>query len=106
MKIDSLHIENFRGIRSLSVTGLGDTVIIAGQNGSGKSCIFDAVRLLKSTYGGYQQNEWQNFFGEFQIQLNSGPQNLRGLFNDHDKPCKLSAKFILRDSEKKYITEN
>lgn len=106
MKIESLRISNFRGIKNVSMTGLSDTIIIAGQNGSGKSCIFDAIRLLKSTYGGYQQNEWQNFFGEFQIQLNSGTNNLQGLFNDPNKSCNISAKFVLRDDERKYITEN
>jgi AAA15 family ATPase/GTPase len=65
MRIEALLIQNFRGISRVEAKGLGDTVIIAGQNGSGKSCIFDAIRLLKSTYGGYQQNEWQQFFGEF-----------------------------------------
>ncbi|MFB9792492.1 AAA family ATPase [Shinella granuli] len=62
MRISRLDIKNFRGINLLKMNGLGDTIIIAGQNGSGKSCIFDAIRLLKSSYGGYQYNEWQQFF--------------------------------------------
>ena len=57
MKIDSLQIVNFRGIRDVSLDSLGNVVVIAGQNGSGKSCLFDAIRLLKSVYGGYQANE-------------------------------------------------
>jgi AAA15 family ATPase/GTPase len=59
MKIERLRITNFRGIDDIEMKSLGMMVIIAGQNGSGKSCIFDAIRLLKSVYGGYQQNEWQ-----------------------------------------------
>lgn len=106
MKIDSLLIENFRGIQKLEATELGDTIIIAGQNGSGKSCIFDAIRLLKSTYGGYQQNEWQHFFGEFAIQLHGGSKNLKGLFNDASKPAVIECVFKLRDTEKAYITNN
>jgi predicted ATPase len=106
MKIRSLLIENFRGITRVQAENLGDTVIIAGQNGSGKSCIFDAIRLLKSTYGGYQQNEWQHFFGEFAIQLHGGAKNLRGLFNDLSKPVIIECHFQLRDNEKAYINEN
>nr|WP_298172122.1 AAA family ATPase [uncultured Pseudomonas sp.] len=106
MKIESLLVENFRGISKIEVRELGDTIIIAGQNGSGKSCIFDAIRLLKSTYGGYQQNEWQHFFGEFAIQLNGGSKNLRGLFNDATKPLRIECVFQLRENEKQYISSN
>lgn len=106
MKINSLNVRNFRGISKIETGALGDTVIVAGQNGSGKSCIFDAIRLLKSVYGGYQQNEWQHFFNEFQIQLHGGSKNLKGLFNDSNQPVIIEATFQIRDREKKYINEN
>jgi AAA15 family ATPase/GTPase len=106
MKIKSLTIRNFRGISNLETGLLGDTIIIAGQNGSGKSCIFDAIRLLKSVYGGYQQNEWQHFFAEFQIQLHGGSKNLKGLFNDSSKPVDISVVFQIRDREKAYLNQN
>lgn len=106
MKIDYLLIQNFRGITRVEAAGLGDTIIIAGQNGSGKSCIFDAIRLLKSVYGGYQQNEWQHFFGEFAIQLHGGAKYLRGLFNDDSKPALIECRFKIRDNEKAYISAN
>jgi predicted ATPase len=106
VKIETLIIENFRGISRAEAQDLGDTIIIAGQNGSGKSCIFDAVRLLKSTYGGYQQNEWQQFFGEFAIQLHGGSKHLKGLFNNPQKSLVIECRFRLRDNEKKYISDN
>lgn len=106
MRIANLIIQNFRGISRVEANNLGDTVIIAGQNGSGKSCIFDAIRLLKSSYGGYQQNEWQQFFGEFAIQLHGGAAHLRGLFNDLTKPVVIEAQFQLRTTEKTYIQAN
>jgi AAA15 family ATPase/GTPase len=67
LKIESLQISNFRGIRQLEMADLGHMIIIAGQNGSGKSCVFDGIRLIKSVYGGYQANERQQWMGEFQI---------------------------------------
>lgn len=106
MKIENILIENFRGITRVDAKNLGDTVIIAGQNGSGKSCIFDAIRLLKSVYGGYQQNEWQHFFGEFAIQLHGGSTNMKGLFNNAAKPLNIECVFRIRDVEKAYISEN
>lgn len=53
MRIRDLHIENFRAIKQLSLEELGDTVVIAGANGCGKTQVYHAIRLLKSTYGGY-----------------------------------------------------
>jgi len=40
MKIASLRIMNFRGIRDVNLSDLGEMVIIAGQSGSGKSCLY------------------------------------------------------------------
>lgn len=106
MKINNITIRNFRGIKYAEAFGLGDTIIIAGQNGSGKSCVFDAIRLLKSVYGGYQQNEWQHFFGEFQIQLHGGAKNLKNLFNNSNENLVIRCTFQLRDNEKKFIAAN
>ncbi|USX29173.1 AAA family ATPase [Oxalobacteraceae bacterium OTU3CINTB1] len=106
MKIDNITIKNFRGITNVEARDLGDTIIIAGQNGSGKSCIFDAIRLLKSVYGGYQQNEFQQFFGEFAIQLHGGSANLKGLFNKSENPVLIECTFRLRNAERAYINSN
>ncbi|MGH3430264.1 MAG: AAA family ATPase [Terriglobales bacterium] len=51
MRFLSLEVRNFRAIERFAVEDLTDFVMIAGQNGSGKSCVFDAIRLLKSFYG-------------------------------------------------------
>lgn len=106
MRIDTLLINNFRGIELAEIRDAGDTIIIAGQNGSGKSCVFDAIRLLKSVYGGYHQNEWQNWFGEFQINTNSRGEDLKSFFNDNTKPVTIYCYFKLRDDEKAFINAN
>jgi predicted ATP-dependent endonuclease of OLD family len=106
MKIIALNIENFRGIRNVRANALGNTIIIAGQNGSGKSCIFDSIRLLKSVYGGYQQNEWHQWMGEFAINVNSPNQDLIGIFNQKHLPVTIECHFELHDDEKGYFTRN
>jgi AAA15 family ATPase/GTPase len=106
MKITELTIENFRGIKRVTASSLGNTIIIAGQNGSGKSCIFDAVRLLKSVYGGYQQNEWQNWLGEFSIAPNATADSLRGMFNDPSKQLRIECKIVFSDEEKEFINSH
>nr|WP_161627114.1 AAA family ATPase [Pseudomonas sp. P818] len=106
MKIENLKILNFRGIREVTLSNLGNMIIIAGQNGSGKSCIFDAIRLLKSVYGGYQPNEWQQWMGEFQINLTNRSSDFASIFNDASKELRISCDIRLSDAERKYITEN
>lgn len=106
MKIDTLIISNFRGIEKAEIRNAGNTIIIAGQNGSGKSCVFDAIRLLKSVYGGYHQNEWQNWFGEFQVNPNSRAEELKSFFNDPAKAVSIDCFFKLREDEKAFINAN
>jgi len=69
VRFHSLFISNLRAVKNFQIDELGSFVVIAGQNGSGKSCVFDAIRLLKSVYGGYAANEYHQWFGEFAINL-------------------------------------
>jgi predicted ATP-binding protein involved in virulence len=48
MKIRSLHIENFRGINSFEIEGLGSLLVVAGINGAGKTSLLDALKILLS----------------------------------------------------------
>ena len=106
MKIQSLSIKNFRALANLSLDNLGPAVVLAGPNGCGKSCVLDAIRLLKSAYGSYQQDEWQQWIGEFQISLNRSLSELLVLFNNKTLSVNISAKFVLSDHEKEYIRNN
>jgi len=103
MRIESLLVENFRGIKRMHIPSVGNTVVIAGQNGSGKSCVFDAIRLLKSVYGGYQHNEWQSWLGEFQIGAHNRLDGFRQMFRDPALEITIQASFSLHDSEKATI---
>jgi energy-coupling factor transporter ATP-binding protein EcfA2 len=103
MKIESLQISNFRGITNVNLEALGSMVIIAGQNGSGKSCIFDAIRLLKSVYGGYQANEWHHWMGEFQISLTNKSSDFAPMLNDLSKELRITCNFRLAPEEREYI---
>ncbi|UFZ03430.1 ATP-binding protein [Bradyrhizobium ontarionense] len=105
MKITSVIVENFRGIRSAALSDLGEMVVLAGQNGSGKSCILDAIRLLKSVYGGYQQNEFHQWFGEFQINFTNDPRAFATMFNEKGLPLALQMEVKLHDQERAYLKE-
>ena len=105
MKIENLDVINFRGIRKATLHNLQRTVVIAGQNGSGKSCILDAIRLLKSVYGGYQQNEWHHWMGEFQINF-TNRNDLATLLNNPDQELRITCEFSLHSAEREYIQTN
>ncbi len=48
--IESLAIENLRGIRRLNVDGLTDVNIFIGKNGAGKSTILEAIYLASTLF--------------------------------------------------------
>lgn len=105
MKIESLNVRNFRGIRSATLEALQNMVVIAGQNGSGKTCVLDAIRLVKSVYGGYQQNEWHHWMGEFQINF-TNRNELVTLLNKPGQELRITCEFSLHSDERTYIKDN
>lgn len=106
MLIDAINVENFRGIRKLALSNLKSTVVIAGANGSGKSCIFDAIRLLKSAYGGYQQNEWHHWMNEFQVNFTNNSEAFKTFFQDQNKRLSIKCDFRLHPQERAYLEQN
>lgn len=46
--LPDLHIENFRGIKKLSIPRLGQVTLLAGWNGVGKSTVLEAVQVFAS----------------------------------------------------------
>jgi predicted ATPase len=106
MRIASLLIDNFRAVASVELGDLADVVVIAGPNGCGKSCVLDAVRLLKSVYGGYQQpNEWQSWFSEFQINIQN-PEDLKTLLQDRARPMRVALDVSISEPERAYLRAN
>lgn len=102
LRFTSFRVENFRGIRSLNLDDLQDLVLVAGPNGCGKSCILDAMRLLKSLYGGYQANEYQMWLGEFGINPNT-PGELSGLLRDSNRSMVIEAAMELSEREVRFL---
>lgn len=105
MRFKSLSIENFRAIRKFRIDDLTDFILIAGPNGCGKSCVFDAIRLLKSAYGGYGPDELMQWLGEFQIDFNR-EATIRRLFRNLDEPIRIAATIQLEEGERGFLDEN
>ncbi|MEM6515591.1 MAG: AAA family ATPase, partial [Bacteroidota bacterium] len=105
MKFKNLRIQNFKAIELVEMKSLGNLVLIAGQNGVGKSCIFECIKLFKSNYGSYNPNEINNFYNEHQVKVGND-YNLDKLFRNVEKPIKVSATITLSDNEIGYLKEN
>ena len=97
MKISKLSIENFRGIKNVVFSELPDTIVIAGANGSGKSTIFDAIRLWKSAYASYGADEIQFWLQEFG--LGGKTKIFARLLQALDRPMVIEASIQLTKNE-------
>ncbi len=102
MRFNSLRVANLRAVRLFEASELKDFIVVAGQNGSGKSCVFDAIRLLKSVYGGYSANEYMQWFGEFAIDLQDRDA-LRRMFRDAAQPVQIAATIEFAESERAFM---
>ena len=105
MKIKAIEISNFRGIERAKVSSIADLVVIAGPNGSGKSCILDAIRLTKSTYGGYQTNEWGLWMAEFQMNMKTEPWELKKLLRRPEQNAEIKVGVEISTRESDYLRE-
>lgn len=102
MKIRTLKIRNFKAIRYAEINNLQDVVVIAGINGCGKSCVFDAIRLIKSSCGGYtQDDEYAQLFQEFQSKIDA--DGVKKISHDKNKPVEIEWEIELSQDEKSHI---
>ena len=106
MRIEELQIENFRAIERVSIDTRSTMIVIAGPNGCGKSCVLDGIRFVKSAYGGYGPNEWNQWLGEFQINRDKDPWEMRKILRDKGKSARIAITLTLHPKERQHLQEN
>ena len=105
MKIRRLLIKNFKGIQQVHMTDLEDVITIAGKNGCGKTCLLEGIRLLKSQYGDYNENENRAWWDEKQVDLHQAGAPRKVLRNKQTRAV-VEAEIELTASEKHYVRED
>jgi predicted ATPase len=103
MRITHLKIRNFRGISVAQIQDAGSAVVIAGPNGSGKTCVLDSIRLFKSAYGSYAQSELDLWSNEFQLSWRGVPGDFRGLLRNRDREMRIAAQVEISERERSYL---
>ena len=105
MRLEKLTIRNLRAVEELHIENIDQGVVIAGPNGCGKSSVLDSIRVLKSSMGGYDPQEYQQWWGEMGIntrRAGAGASVLR----DKTKEGLIEGQFKLSDAELEYLKSN
>ena len=82
MKITHFKVENYRGVRFAAIRSSKSAIVLAGPNGCGKSCMLDAIRLFKSAYGSYHQDEIDLYVNEFQLRSQGQNRDFRAVLRN------------------------
>ena len=77
MKINSLHIRNFKSIRDMSIENIEDALILVGRNNTGKTTVLDVIRAVGGDYE-VQPSDFgeDNANIEVQVTLNFSEEDL------------------------------
>ena len=102
MKLTYLKVQNFRALDDIEIRFGEIANIICGPNASGKSTIFDAIRLVRAVLAPRLQNEGQTVLVQMQAVSQHYPQAgilMDALTGDHSKPPLIEAHFKLDTPE-------
>src|SRR5262245_32553825 len=75
MRIERLHVKNYRALRDLALPELSPLTVLLGPNGSGKSTLFDVFSFLSECFTDGLPRAWdrRGRFRELRTRGSTGP---------------------------------
>ena len=98
MRLEKLHLTNFKNYASAEVAFRGDIHCLVGNNGSGKTNLLDAIHYLSMTRGAVHAHDPST------IRLGENHFAIRGVFEKGGKPSEVTCSFL--PPRKKTVAEN
>ncbi len=104
MKLTTLAIHDFKALANCNLTNLDRVVVLAGENGSGKSSVMDAIRLTKVLVGSYADNanDRQEVLNELNLNVTS-TGDLRRPLTRWTQRSAIKATFSFSESDRAYL---
>jgi AAA15 family ATPase/GTPase len=94
MKIQTLEINNFRGLKKFKIENLPNFVVLTDESAAGKSSILRAITYLKENIISPDRQPKT---------CTSSDSQCHELVNNNSSTCEISAKFELNQLETDYL---
>lgn len=98
MRLEKLHLTNFKNYASAEVAFRGNIHCLLGSNGSGKTNLLDAIHYLSMTRGSVHAHDPST------IRLGENHFSIRGVFDKGGKQSEVTCSFV--PPRKKMVVEN
>jgi predicted ATPase len=84
-RVESLHIENYRALRDITLKKLTPLTVLLGPNGSGKSTVFDVFAFLSECFTDGLRKAWdrRGRFRELRSRESEGPIVIELQYREH-----------------------
>jgi predicted ATPase len=86
-RVESLHVENYRALRDITLKKLTPVTVLLGPNGSGKSTVFDVFAFLSECFTDGLRKAWdrRGRFRELRSRDSDGPIVIELKYREHPK---------------------
>lgn len=100
MRLQRLHIQNFRGLQNIDIDGLGSLAVLAGPNAIGKTSVLEALRFAKCHLAPSYPNEAQETMNALGMTIPGTTLiDLGSIAGDPTQSVRIRADFRLTDAE-------